>query len=301
MAITLATFHDGRSRSGSIRARRAAVAAAGALLAAATACLPAGGQRSYGVSPRLAQERPRRVGLLVSRVATERFHQPTEITSDFDYARTKAGDGDVYVEEEERLRRAVPEYPEMPCHVALTFNNCAWKQAMFANITPRVQATVSGVLQAKGYQVQDMRAVARAWPTPIREMRVGDMVSRARGAVDAVFVFHYRDIGEYAIGTKWTGGGAGSGFTRLDYEGALFDTGTGERLVAFGGRGISVPHALAADSTLREKVSANGDAVTVKLSQDEVVDRTLAYVRDGVTYKTKAGEQRVEGLVTLIP
>jgi hypothetical protein len=83
----LAVLRTLRAEPRPARTRRRGIQVAALLLMATSGCLPAAGQRGYGVSPRLAQERARRIALLVSRVATERFHATTEITGEFDYAR----------------------------------------------------------------------------------------------------------------------------------------------------------------------------------------------------------------------
>ena len=265
-------------------------------------CASNAAERNYGVSPRYAQARPGRVAVLVTRVGNERLHPMTEITGDFDYARTETGEIDVYVEEEKRLRTSIPDYPLLPCHVDLLLNNCAARQEMFANITPRLQATVESVLAARGFQVQNLRAIAGAWPNKLSSMKIRDIVAHARASADAVFVFHYRDYGGFAAGTRALGTAIGEGFTGLAYEGALFDTATGERLLAFGDRRFNVVLALASDPSLKGRVVKKGDSVTeVNIPLDEVVERALIYLRDGTTYQTDSGEQKVDGLVKLIP
>ena len=212
----------------------------------------------------------------------------------------KSDTHDVYIEEEGRLHESLPNYPYCSYLVDGSYGK------FFGNITPQLSSRIGQLLGRKGYEVVDLRKIATAWDKPISEMTVDELLGRSRGIVDAVFIFHYHDYGDYLV--KVGGAmGQGTGFTEISYAGAMFDVATKERTLSFEPRPLSgrnIVEAIAhdpeilADPARRGKVIAKyGETTKIWFSDEEVVQLAAKYI----CYGMKWGWNEWTGLDVIVP
>jgi hypothetical protein len=229
---------------------------------------------------------------------------------------------DVYIDDENRLRESLPNYPEYMTE-GLSNMGPLRKQytRYFKNISPQVYASVSRLLTEKGYEVFNVKELGRTWPKPVSEMTITDICGQLQGKVDALLVFHYMDIGDsylYAITieTKDTG------FSALSYTVSMFDVASKERLLFFRPLfpyriGMAMAHdpEIISNPALKDKISiahtteqhgSTSTKMTVysySFSDDEVIQQAMKYICHGITYRVDGipGTQEWKGLDALVP
>jgi hypothetical protein len=295
----------------------------------------------YGVGAQFDKAKYKRVGLLVARMGNQNgfpFHHMPDITRQTNYADRRGGppslgwssddtDTAVYIEEEARLRDLFPKYPIVSCGSSSStwlpkISSCA---KLFKNITPQLSNHLSELLARKGYEVVDLRKTAAAWDRPISEMTVDEILGRSRGIVDAVFIFHYTDRGEfsYTVGSQvgpHPVSGSGTGFTSINYSGAMFDVATRESIVSFhNGNHPPMNDAvmahdpeILADPVQKKKVLKSqddydpevDDYTETSFTEDEVVEYVAKYICYGVKWSGHhwlAMDHEWKGLDAIVP
>ena len=268
----------------------------------------------YDVSSHYNKLAYKRVGLLVVRVGNQAgCFGPVPITLQYNYANrlsekpsgffVKSDTHDVYLEEEGRLRESLPSYPYCSHLVDGSYVK------FFGNITPQLSSHIGQLLGGKGYEVVDLRKIATAWDKPISEMTVDELLGRSRGTVDAVFILHYSDRGDFLVKREGYERASGTGFSHILYAGAMFDVATKERTLSFDPRFLSsrnIVEAIAhdpeilADPARRGKVIASdkeGEPTRILFSDEEVVQLAAKYICHGA----KWGWNEWTGLDVIVP
>lgn len=257
------------------------------------------------VAEHYSKAKYKKVGVLVNRMGNIEFGFPVPITLEMDYANrvpcisgygSEIPDVNVYIEDEDRLRESIPDYPEYK-----PISRFEYMQ-YYKNITPQIYDNVTNILSGKGYSLIDVKAMAIGWPQPVSEMTVQAIVERLRGTVDILFVLHYMDRGPF----KWDdirSQKEASGFVGLVYTVSMFDTQTLERVLLVESESIAPYEAIIGDPSLRadpeiskkiQQTKANNftgrglyrtwGSVTLAMSEDEIIDLVMNYMRYGLVY-----------------
>lgn len=264
--------------------------------------------QSSQISPNFDKNRLKRIGLLVCRVGS--FHSgviaPIVLETDYSNRIPKrelsAGmlylkeHKDVYIETDSRIKESFPDYPKI--------RNAYLRETFFKNITPDVYRVVEACLSSKGYLVTDVMGASSAWNKPLSEMTVAEILSRLKGSVDALFVFHYMDMAVDGM------------FAEIMYNISIFDLSKNERVLYFNSRwpypfiieAIHKDPSVPAGTITKEKVSDSssdkGKAGSPReryvykhnMSSDEIVGYALKYMRYG--FPPGAGSEFRPGLTT---
>lgn len=270
-----------------------------------------------------------RIGYLVCRMGVTKLGLIDPITPDLDFAyrpasgKSRSGQKNFLIDDEQRLREAVPEYP-----LSGTSSTPKARRNYYRNLTVPIIGELQTMLTRKGYQAIDVRQAAAGWDTPWSEMTVRAIGERLRGTVDALLVLNYIDAGEYRYETPMIDR-IEQGFSHLYFASLLLDIQTGRVLLANAQTmGIAVTDAIASDPEVqadpekRKRVEELKDvsrdfpitqgyyakerknllikcesAVIIRLPEEEVLQLVLKYLLRGS--KQKYGD--VPGLETLIP
>ncbi len=278
-----------------------------ALICLALSLFGCAGSLQYEVNPHYEKAEYRRVGLLVVRVANQAgCFPPVPITLQTNYANrhselpsgffVKSETHDVYIEEEGRLHESLPSYPYCSRVEKDSVLAKGSYTTFFRNITPQLTIHIGQFLAGKGYGVVDLRTVAATWDKPMSEMTVDELLGRSRGIVNAVFIFHYRDLGEYSLRGAGVaaGGSEGTGLTSISYSGAMFDVATKERILSFTpslGGNPNVIEAIAHDPEILADPLRRGKVVNpsynhwkLLFSDEEIVELVAKYICYGVKW-----------------
>jgi len=266
--------------------------------------------QSSQVSPNFDKNKLKKVGLLVCRVGS--FHSgviaPIVLEADYSNRIPKrelsAGmlylkeHKDVYIETDSRIKESFPDYPKI--------RNAYMGETFFKNITPDIYRVVESCLSTKGYLVTDVAGASRAWNQPLSEMTVSEILSRLKGSVDALLVFHYMDMAVDRM------------FAEIMYNFSVFDLSTNERVLYFNSRwpypsiieAIHKDPSVPAGTITKEKVSDSSSEVSQytgragsrgerylyrhNLSSDQIAGYALKYMRYG--FPAGSGSESRPGL-----
>lgn len=280
------------------------------------------------VSSHYDKARCKRIGILIIRMGNEVYSGVSPITLQTNYANRHSKPQslmglsenfvDVYIEDEGRLKESIPNYPKYKSadgqNVGPLFKASEY---YYKNITPQLSAHISGLLTEKGYEVVDLLQVSKDWNKPISEMTVDEIIGKSRGVVDAVFIFHYMDVGDSyqslnAVNTSYV---QSSGFSNISYTIAMFDVATKEKILFFRPAWpyrisavlVNDPEILA-DPVLKQKIIDSGNKGNTKImekttfSDEEIVEHVAKYICYGVKWKSSDGSQQEwKGLNTIVP
>jgi hypothetical protein len=281
------------------------------------------------LSKNFVKDKYPRIAILVCRMGGAGYSLPSPITLKTNYANRiakpqsaasfKADKVDVYIDDEQRLKESIPDYPRL----AVT-KVPKYEAQYFRNITPQIYQTVNTVITGKGYQATDLRQASTGWETPFSEMTVNDICTRLKGMADALLVLHYTDCGDSSIDTvKMVR--VQKGFSSMFYRVAMFDVQSGERLLDYEVTfGMNVQSLMLKDPQMKEKdrietISDAKPGVTFErgfsikergllllsettanvfhFTDDEIVQYAMDYLRNG--YKDDIWD--ITGLEKLIP
>ena len=277
---------------------------------------------THKTSSHIDKTRYKRVGVLVTRMGNEVYSGVSPIILQTNYTNRRSVTQpylalsekfvDVYIEEEGRLKESIPNYPKYKSSAGENIGPLyKASQYYFKNITPQLFAHVSQLLTEKGYEVVNLRQVSKDWNKPISEMTVDEIIEKSRGVVDAIFIFHYMDVGDSfqslnAVSTSYV---QTKGFGFLSYTVAMFDVATKERILSFRPAWpyrisavlVNDPEILA-DPALKQKVSNVGGLEKTTFSDEEIVERVAKYICYGVKWKSSDGNQQEwKGLNVIVP
>jgi hypothetical protein len=253
--------------------------------------------QSSQVSPNFDKNRLKRIGLLVCRVGSFHSGVIAPIVPETDYSNRipkrelSAGmlylkeHKDVYIETDSRIKESFPDYPKI--------RNAYLRETFFKNITPDVYRVVEACLSSKGYLVTDVMGASSAWDKPLSEMTVAEILSRLKGSVDALFVFHYMDMAVAGM------------FAEIMYNFSIFDLSNNERVLYFNSRwpypfiieAIHKDPSVPAGTITKEEVSDSSSEVSQSggrtgsrgkrflywhnLSSEQIAGYALKYMRYG--------------------
>ncbi len=172
----------------------------------------------------------RKAALLIVRVGNVQAFSPMKgISLKTDYARRVPRSGqDVYIDDEARLRAAVPTYPKY------AGNSGEYAIEFFRNITSELTAGIKAGFESKGIAAFDLRDISGSWSQPFPEMKVSEIIALLQDAADYLFVLHYMDVGNSLIrSARYRLTAANSGFTSLVFGYSLFDVKKSKRLFSY--------------------------------------------------------------------
>jgi len=289
----------------------------GVLVCILASCAP---KKPYEISTSFNKQKCQRIALLVVRVGNlSRVGRPVPVTLDTDYSVRTPQVGstflqypakvDVYIEDEARLRQSLPAYPEYTLH------GLTEKIRYYKNITPQMYKAVSGLLTEKGYHVVNVKEIAASWPNKISEMKVGEIVDALKKDADAVLIMHYADVGYY-YGSAGGFSNESKGFVELEYDVAMFDANTKERVVHYKSSNPRITKVIEEDPEIKnnpelaKKIKTEGEAgvsysrhsVSLSFTDDEMIGIVMRYLSKGNNVKIGDSERwRWTGLDEVIP
>lgn len=249
--------------------------------------------------------RHRRLAVLVVRVGAEKcIVPPPAISTATDYSarQPKAGKVDVWIEDDARARASLPLYPKYKSN-----RIPAIRGSYFRNITPQLHQGIEALLRGRGFEVQDVHEVARAWPKPVSESTVAEVIQGLSGTADAILILHYRDLADYTYNSirSWR---TEKGFAGIGYTLTAFEVPSQRRILVVKSDQSSPTGAASFDPApeLRGKVRtetlADGsEAMWIALSDDEMIALAVRYVVQGVRFvHPVVGEIVWHGLAELL-
>lgn len=180
-----------------------------------------------------------RVGLLVTRMGGAGWGVPADITLKTDYGNRTAVKNldnskkvDIYIEDEARLKQAVPDYPLLYLDKRGGLFRFHSEAKYYNNVTPQIWQSVSAMLTEKGYQVIDVRQASQGWTQPLAATTLAEAAAALKGTADALLVIHYTDYGDTYFDDQHIKR-IEKGFSALYCKAAMFDITTGEKLIPF--------------------------------------------------------------------
>lgn len=110
----------------------------------------------------------------------------------------------------------------------------------YGNISKQIYDSIEQLLTDKGYSVVDVRKLSTHWNKPISELTVNKIISYLSDSVDALVIFHYKDIGyqyeadydkKSIVSPDWESTKEITGFSDLPYTLSLFDVSSNKRIL----------------------------------------------------------------------
>lgn len=208
-----------------------------------------------------------RVAVLVCRMAGQNGLL-SDIQPESDYSlRVLGKKSDVCGDDEARLKSAFASYP-------LFIQNRVPKieTRFFGNLTQPLAEVLTATLRERGRTVVDAREKAAAWPKPLLDMTLNEILAGLAGQADALVVMHYIDGGDsFYDCVKFRR--VDKGFSSLQCKLALFDLATGQRMAQVE-MGFNPMAVMAADRTIFDRPEFK-DKITVvdPAAKDYAFDR----------------------------
>jgi hypothetical protein len=290
------------------------------------------GFKTYEIAKDFNKPRHKRVGLLVARMGNRVYSGVSVITPQTNYAnripRSQSTASfsedfvDVYIEDDNRLRESLPDYPDYSTDGLSNIGSLRKQYTRyFKNISPQVYESVSRLLTEKDYEVINVKEQSRSWSKPVSEMTIADICAQLQGTVDALLVLHYMDVGDSYLYTV-TNESKDTGFSALSYTISMFDVASRERLLFFRPLfpyriGVAMAHdpEIISNPALKDKIllletterhglaSTTNTTFSYSLSDEEIIHLTMKYVCHGITYRVNGvpGTQEWKGLDTVVP
>jgi hypothetical protein len=207
---------------------------------------------AYVVSKKLSKQNYPRVGILVSRMGSLYPGDLARISPGIDYARRRPRKPNywgldeeklnVLIENDQRIKESIPTYPLYRNRTRINEN-----AQFYRNISQPLYGMLKSIFQGKGYEVVNLRELAKNWQPLYSELRIEEIIKKAQPDMDALLVMHYigmkdhsyryhlgsvEQTGNTKVVSRTTVSGRCAGFFKLFYSVAMFDAATRELLLS---------------------------------------------------------------------
>jgi hypothetical protein len=234
----------------------------------------------------------RKVGIMVNRMSNKQVYSPMpRITLKTDYSIRKPGQGtNVYIDDKKRLSESVPNYP------MYTGSTTDHMLMYYRNFSPQITKGITTFFRQKGFEANDFRTLAQEMNIPFSEMSIKSILNACNGKIDALFILHYMDIGNFLVEKKEVQS-KNIGFGSILYSIALFDVKKGKRLFYYSPIfPLTIENSLAHDVDImnnpglrskikidfREEQGSTVTNVTHSFTDDELINHMIRIIINGL-------------------
>lgn len=234
----------------------------------------------------------RKVGILVNRMSNKQVYSPMpRITLKTDYSTREPTRGtNVYIDDQKRLSESVPNYP---LYTGSTTDHILM---YYKNFSPHITKGMAAFFNQKGFEAIDFHTLAKDMNIPFSEMSIASILKACSAKIDALFILHYMDIGNFLVQKKGVQS-KNRGFGSILYSIAVFDANKQKRLFYYSPIfPLTIENSLAHDADIvnnpesgnkikidcREKGRITETHVTHTFTDDELINHMIRIIINGL-------------------